>query len=150
MPGPAVLNCNNAPNAPSGSTTISSAPTSTAAPSPAPTSGTGAPLYGQCGGSGWTGPTTCAQGSCKATNEWYSEFYLMIHKYFEKLIKKPRPMCPLNLLILIYSPIVYFNIYVPHVQSIILLRPDRNKPPVPHDKAKICNKIVNLGALEIK
>ncbi|KAL5351983.1 hypothetical protein V496_04621 [Pseudogymnoascus sp. VKM F-4515 (FW-2607)] len=38
-----------------------------------PVSGTGAALYGQCGGTGWTGPTTCASGTCKATNQWYSQ-----------------------------------------------------------------------------
>jgi len=31
------------------------------------------PLYGQCGGSGWTGATCCSSGSCKASNEWYSQ-----------------------------------------------------------------------------
>ncbi|KAK4099123.1 carbohydrate-binding module family 1 protein [Parathielavia hyrcaniae] len=31
--------------------------------------GTGVALYGQCGGRGWTGPTTCASGTCKASNE---------------------------------------------------------------------------------
>ncbi|KAF3902465.1 Endoglucanase-4 [Orbilia brochopaga] len=35
--------------------------------------GTGAPLYGQCGGIGWTGPTTCASGTCKYGNEYYSQ-----------------------------------------------------------------------------
>jgi hypothetical protein len=31
-------------------------------------------IYGQCGGSGWTGPTTCASGStCKVQNQWYSQ-----------------------------------------------------------------------------
>ncbi|KAJ6259754.1 Endoglucanase-4 [Drechslerella dactyloides] len=35
--------------------------------------GTGAPLYGQCGGNGWTGPTTCAQGTCKVLNPYYSQ-----------------------------------------------------------------------------
>ncbi|KAG8831414.1 hypothetical protein FRC17_003192 [Serendipita sp. 399] len=30
--------------------------------------GTGSPLWGQCGGQGWTGPTTCAQGTCKYSN----------------------------------------------------------------------------------
>ncbi|KAJ3051173.1 hypothetical protein HK097_007854 [Rhizophlyctis rosea] len=37
-----------------------------------PTTG-GAPLYGQCGGRGWTGATTCAQGTCKFSNEYYSQ-----------------------------------------------------------------------------
>ncbi|TLD11759.1 hypothetical protein PspLS_11699 [Pyricularia sp. CBS 133598] len=32
-----------------------------------------AALYGQCGGSGWSGPTCCAQGTCKAANQWYSQ-----------------------------------------------------------------------------
>ncbi|CAE6446976.1 unnamed protein product, partial [Rhizoctonia solani] len=50
---------------PSGTTT-STTPSST---SP---SGT-APLYGQCGGQGWTGPTTCASGTCKVSNQWYSQ-----------------------------------------------------------------------------
>jgi hypothetical protein len=35
--------------------------------------GSGAPLWGQCGGIGWSGPTTCAQGTCKVTNEYYSQ-----------------------------------------------------------------------------
>ncbi|CAG8077332.1 unnamed protein product [Penicillium nalgiovense] len=40
------------------------------------TAGSGAtsvPLYGQCGGSGWTGGTTCASGTCKHINDWYSQ-----------------------------------------------------------------------------
>ncbi|KAK8075000.1 beta-xylosidase [Apiospora hydei] len=33
-----------------------------------------APLYGQCGGSGWAGDTTCVSGSCcQVSNEWYSQ-----------------------------------------------------------------------------
>ncbi|KAF3100219.1 hypothetical protein TWF569_007371 [Orbilia oligospora] len=33
-----------------------------------------APLYGQCGGQGWTGPTTCVSGStCVYSNDWYSQ-----------------------------------------------------------------------------
>ncbi|OAQ59936.1 acetylxylan esterase [Pochonia chlamydosporia 170] len=35
--------------------------------------GTCAALWGQCGGMGWTGPTCCAQGSCKAANAYYSQ-----------------------------------------------------------------------------
>ncbi|KAK3304897.1 endo-xylanase [Chaetomium strumarium] len=32
------------------------------------------PLWGQCGGQGWTGPTTCAAGSvCQKSNDWYSQ-----------------------------------------------------------------------------
>jgi hypothetical protein len=28
-----------------------------------------ASLYGQCGGQGWTGPTTCASGVCTYSNQ---------------------------------------------------------------------------------
>jgi endo-1,4-beta-xylanase len=32
------------------------------------------PVWGQCGGNGWTGPTTCASGSvCQYSNDWYSQ-----------------------------------------------------------------------------
>lgn len=36
----------------------------------------GVPLYGQCGGRGYTGPTSCTQGTCKESNEWYSQCVL--------------------------------------------------------------------------
>ncbi|KAL2194322.1 endo-xylanase [Corynascus similis CBS 632.67] len=33
-----------------------------------------APLWGQCGGQGWSGATTCASGSvCQKVNDWYSQ-----------------------------------------------------------------------------
>ncbi|KAH8755398.1 endo-xylanase [Diaporthe sp. PMI_573] len=33
-----------------------------------------APLYGQCGGQGWTGATTCVAGAvCQKSNDWYSQ-----------------------------------------------------------------------------
>jgi hypothetical protein len=33
-----------------------------------------APIYGQCGGQGWTGATTCASGSiCVVSNAYYSQ-----------------------------------------------------------------------------
>ncbi|KAJ2915746.1 hypothetical protein MD484_g4674, partial [Candolleomyces efflorescens] len=33
-----------------------------------------APAYGQCGGQGWSGPTTCVSGyTCSVTNQWYSQ-----------------------------------------------------------------------------
>ncbi|KAM7200316.1 Alpha/Beta hydrolase fold [Naviculisporaceae sp. PSN 640] len=33
-----------------------------------------APLWGQCGGQGWSGPTVCAAGSCCYTqNQWYHQ-----------------------------------------------------------------------------
>ncbi|KAL2256826.1 hypothetical protein VTK26DRAFT_1068 [Humicola hyalothermophila] len=32
------------------------------------------PLWGQCGGNGWTGPTTCVSGAvCEFINDWYSQ-----------------------------------------------------------------------------
>ncbi|KAJ9631820.1 hypothetical protein H2203_000220 [Taxawa tesnikishii (nom. ined.)] len=51
--------------------------TTTAAAAPAPTPATGsatAARWGQCGGNGWTGPTTCASGStCQVQNPYYSQ-----------------------------------------------------------------------------
>lgn len=52
-----------------------------ASASTSPTTGSGdsgntgtAALYGQCGGTGWTGPTTCAAGStCTYSSEYYSQ-----------------------------------------------------------------------------
>lgn len=38
-----------------------------------PNNGGAAPLWGQCGGRDFTGPTRCAEGTCKVTNEWYSQ-----------------------------------------------------------------------------
>ncbi|KAH6908023.1 glycoside hydrolase family 16 protein [Coprinopsis sp. MPI-PUGE-AT-0042] len=33
-----------------------------------------APAYGQCGGQGWSGPTTCESGwTCTKSNDWYSQ-----------------------------------------------------------------------------
>ncbi|KAL2263969.1 hypothetical protein VTK26DRAFT_3963 [Humicola hyalothermophila] len=32
-----------------------------------------APRWGQCGGQGWTGPTCCSEGTCVASNQWYSQ-----------------------------------------------------------------------------
>ncbi|EGS23404.1 uncharacterized protein CTHT_0000930 [Thermochaetoides thermophila DSM 1495] len=72
IPGPRPISCANAPSNPQ-----PQQPTTTAQPSqPTPTNGGGSdsvPLWGQCGGRGYTGPTTCAQGTCKVQNEWYSQ-----------------------------------------------------------------------------
>lgn len=71
IPGPQVLTCSgnsNGGDSPPTTLTTSRVTTPTQAP------GTGAPLYGQCGGEGWTGATTCVSGTCKATNQWYSKF----------------------------------------------------------------------------
>lgn len=74
VPGPAPINCANAP-APTQTSTYTTTSTYTQpsqTPQPTAPSG-GAALYGQCGGSGWTGPTTCQQGTCKVINDWYSQ-----------------------------------------------------------------------------
>ncbi|KAK0611230.1 glycosyl hydrolase family 61-domain-containing protein [Immersiella caudata] len=72
IPGPAVLTCSGGNNggSPAPTTLVTTLVTT---PAPSPTGGAGAPLYGQCGGNGWSDPTACAQGTCKATNEWYSQ-----------------------------------------------------------------------------
>jgi len=44
--------------------------TKTSATSPA---ASGVPLYGQCGGQGYAGSTVCAAGTCKYSNQWYSQ-----------------------------------------------------------------------------
>lgn len=53
------------------------APAEEAAPSNPPASGApaagGAALWAQCGGNGFSGPSTCAQGTCKEVNSWYSQ-----------------------------------------------------------------------------
>jgi cellulose 1,4-beta-cellobiosidase len=53
------------------STTVRTSSSSTSSRAPTTSS---SPVWGQCGGRDWTGPTTCASGSCcKVTNEWYSQ-----------------------------------------------------------------------------
>ncbi|KAF3190325.1 hypothetical protein TWF106_004582 [Orbilia oligospora] len=91
IPGPRPFTCGGTQPTTSAGTTLrtstttartttaatTTARTTTAATTTARTttagSGTGAPLYGQCGGQGWTGPTTCASGTCKFSNDWYSQ-----------------------------------------------------------------------------
>jgi len=50
-------------------------PSPTLSPTLSPTPSAGcAELWGQCGGSGWTGPTCCVEGAaCRVQNEWYSQ-----------------------------------------------------------------------------
>lgn len=57
----------------SSTATRSVSATSTSSSSQTGPTGTCAQLYGQCGGRDWSGPTCCAQGSCKVSNEWYSQ-----------------------------------------------------------------------------
>jgi len=48
-------------------------PTASSAPTPSPVGDCGN-TWGQCGGSGWSGPTCCATGDvCRSFNEWYSQ-----------------------------------------------------------------------------
>ncbi|KAK0383414.1 hypothetical protein NLU13_9326 [Sarocladium strictum] len=60
------------------STTLTTRPPTTTTTSSSagtqPTSGTCSPRYGQCGGSGWAGPTCCQSGTtCRFSNDWYSQ-----------------------------------------------------------------------------
>ncbi|KAH6880459.1 glycosyl hydrolases family 11-domain-containing protein [Thelonectria olida] len=60
-----------------GSTTVEEAKSSTTTTTSSSGSSSGssscAALYGQCGGSSWTGATCCASGTCTKANEWYSQ-----------------------------------------------------------------------------
>ncbi|KAF6760909.1 hypothetical protein DFP72DRAFT_881756 [Ephemerocybe angulata] len=54
-------------------TTTTTASTTTTVVVPTP-QGPAIPKYGQCGGNGWTGATTCVAGStCTKLNDWYSQ-----------------------------------------------------------------------------
>ncbi|KAH7347676.1 glycosyl hydrolase family 61-domain-containing protein [Plectosphaerella cucumerina] len=67
FPGPAVWS-----GAGGGSTPAPPNPPSTP-PSTPPPSGSCSALYGQCGGTGYTGPTCCSSGTCRVSNQWYSQ-----------------------------------------------------------------------------
>jgi hypothetical protein len=54
------------------STSISAATSTTSSSGPSNT-GTCSKLYEQCGGLNWTGPNCCSEGSCKYSNDWYSQ-----------------------------------------------------------------------------
>ncbi|KAG8973378.1 Esterase/lipase/thioesterase [Tulasnella sp. 425] len=56
------------------STTTTRATTTTSKASTTTGSSSAAPAYGQCGGSGWTGATTCVSGyTCTVSNAFYSQ-----------------------------------------------------------------------------
>jgi len=58
------------------STVPTSTVTTTSSSSSSTTTSSGgncAALYGQCGGIGWTGATCCSSGTCKYSNDWYSQ-----------------------------------------------------------------------------
>ncbi|GKT40298.1 putative endo-beta-1,4-glucanase D [Colletotrichum spaethianum] len=82
MPGPAVwdgsASSSNTDTAviediPATNTTSPSEPAASAPAASNPPSSSGASLYGQCGGQGWSGATTCAQGTCQEINAYYSQ-----------------------------------------------------------------------------
>ncbi|KAI5797345.1 glycosyl hydrolase family 61-domain-containing protein [Peziza echinospora] len=72
IPGPKALDCASAPTV-TRATTLVTSTTKSAAPASSTPAGTGSPLYGQCGGIGYTGPTTCASGKCTKSNDYYSQ-----------------------------------------------------------------------------
>lgn len=71
IPGPAPLVCGAGESSGDGDDSGASPDPTTEQPSSG--SGETAALYGQCGGATWTGPTTCAQGTCKADGDYYSQ-----------------------------------------------------------------------------
>jgi len=76
MPGPAVWKGGAASGSGSGSGSGSKPTTMVTAvkpaATPAPATG-GAAMWGQCGGTGFTGPKSCAAGTCKVVNPYYSQ-----------------------------------------------------------------------------
>ncbi|KAK8061897.1 hypothetical protein PG994_008263 [Apiospora phragmitis] len=63
-------------SAPAASPTTLVTSTKPAAPTEAPAtggSGSGAALYAQCGGNGFSGASSCAEGTCKKQNDYYSQ-----------------------------------------------------------------------------
>lgn len=65
----------------SGSSSTTATPTTTTASTTTTTTVTTtalAPLYGQCGGIGWTGPTACATGVCTAYSPYYAQCLLIV------------------------------------------------------------------------
>ncbi|KAH7303388.1 glycosyl hydrolase family 62-domain-containing protein [Stachybotrys elegans] len=78
---PGLLTLQNPSGSPGSGPSTTAAPpttvtTATRPPTSTTTSGGGgacAKLYEQCGGSGFTGPTCCSQGTCKFSNDWYSQ-----------------------------------------------------------------------------
>ncbi|KAK4459452.1 family 5 putative carbohydrate esterase [Cladorrhinum samala] len=69
----ARLNQSGGSNPPT--TTVVNPPSGTTVPTNPGGGGGGncAALYGQCGGQGFNGPTCCSQGTCKFSNNWYSQ-----------------------------------------------------------------------------
>lgn len=74
IPGPAVLTCGSSGGS-GGSSNPTTSSVTAGSSTPATSGGTGAALYAQCGGQGWTGATTCASGTCKASGDYYSKSF---------------------------------------------------------------------------
>lgn len=90
-------NDNGGSNPNPGTPSTTPAPTPTPTPAPGGGSGPTAPLYAQCGGQGYSGPTACASGTCKKTNDWYSMFCLRAVGVDDYVLTCDcRPMPPLN------------------------------------------------------
>jgi hypothetical protein len=71
-----IMSGNTGGGTPTSTTTLATTTKPTSTTTSSGSTGTGAPLYGQCGGYGWTGPTTCAQGVCTAYSTLYAQCLL--------------------------------------------------------------------------
>jgi cellulase len=70
IPGPAPLVCSASEN---GSGSGSDSGSGTTPPVSEAPSGSGAALYAQCGGTGWTGAKGCIEGTCTPSGDYYSQ-----------------------------------------------------------------------------
>ncbi|KAL1838514.1 hypothetical protein VTJ49DRAFT_2588 [Mycothermus thermophilus] len=75
IPGPPVFTCNGAPSGGNPGTPVQQPTTLSTAVAPTPTpGGCAVSQWGQCGGNGYNGCTSCASPyRCNAVNEWYSQ-----------------------------------------------------------------------------
>lgn len=73
IPGPPVFTCGGGTGPAPGTPTTLTTSTKVSTTAPGGSTGKPAALYAQCGGEGWTGPTTCVAGTCKAQSQFYSK-----------------------------------------------------------------------------
>ncbi|KIJ64532.1 carbohydrate-binding module family 1 protein [Hydnomerulius pinastri MD-312] len=77
IPGPDVFSCSGGSGSPTTSSTSHPITSTTSSAAPTSSGGTSSgtvPHYGQCGGQGYTGPTSCAAPySCVVSNQYYSQ-----------------------------------------------------------------------------
>ncbi|CAE6506956.1 unnamed protein product [Rhizoctonia solani] len=74
IPGPAVYVPGSSSGGGGSPTTTARPVTTTTSAAPTATTGPLVPKFGQCGGQGWTGGTTCVAGStCTVLNPYYSQ-----------------------------------------------------------------------------